>query len=152
MLILADGTQLYDSAVICEYLDSLTPEPRLFPASGPEHGMARWQTLRLGALADGIMEAALSIVYEARYRPEDKRFDGWVARQQTKVDTALAHLEAAPPLWTGQPEYGHVALACALGYLDLRQDGRWRAAHPGLVAWLDRFAASVPAFATTKAM
>lgn len=147
VLVLADGTQLYDSAVICEYLDSLKAEPRLFPNGGP----ARWQTLRLGALADGVMEAALAMVYEKRYRPEDKWVASWLERQQNKVDTALAALEAAPPQWAVHADYGHVALACALGYLDLRHGGAWREGHPRLVAWLDSFAAAVPAFAATKA-
>lgn len=68
VLILEDGTQIFDSHVICEYLDSLTPEPRLFPPSGPE----RFRTLTLAALADGILDAALLLVYEKRFRPEDQ--------------------------------------------------------------------------------
>ena len=147
VLILADGTTLYDSAVICEYLDSLNAAPRLFPGSGLE----RWKVLRMGALADGIMEAALAMVYEKRYRSEDKWVQSWLDRQQGKIDAALAHLEADPPLWSAHPDYGHVAIACALGYLDFRLGGTWRADHPRLVAWLNRFAIAVPAFAATKA-
>lgn len=146
VLILDDGKQIYDSAVICEYLDSLRPQPRLFPASGPE----RWQTLTLGALADGVMEAALAIVYEKRYRPQDKWVQTWVDRQNSKIDRTLDMLEAAPPKWGEHPGYGHVALACALGYLDFRHEGRWRSGHPKLVGWLDRFSVEVPAFAATK--
>lgn len=145
VLILEDGTQIYDSAVICEYLDSLAPAPRLFPASGPE----RWKTLTLGALADGMTEAALLLVYEKRFRPEDKWVAGWMDRQQSKIDAALALLDQAPPRWTGTPGYGHITLACALGYLDFRHQGRWRAEHASLVSWLDDFARAVPAFATT---
>lgn len=148
VLILDDGTQIYDSAVICEYLDSLTPAPRLFPTSG----MARWHVLRMGALADGIMEAALAIVYEKRYRPEEKWVASWIERQQGKVDGALAYLEAAPPAFGDTPDYGHIALACALGYLDFRHEGKWRAGHPRLVGWLDRFIITVPAFNATKAV
>lgn len=148
VLILADGTQLFDSHVICEYLDSLAPSPRLFPASGAE----RFNTLTLGALGDGLIEATLMLVYEKRFRPADKWVQAWIDRQQAKIDEALAHLEANPPTWGAghQPDYGHVTIACALGYLDLRLDGQWRAGHPRLVAWLDAFAGAIPAFAATR--
>ena len=134
------------SRVLCEYLDSLSTAPPLLPPAGID----RATVLRGGALADGIMEAALLLVYEQRFRPADRRSDVWAARQQSKIDAALALLEAAPPAWSGNPDYAHVALAAALGYLDFRHEGRWRAAHPRLVAWLDRFAAEVPAFAATS--
>lgn len=147
-LVLANGTHLFDSHVICEYLDSLKPSPKLFPAAGAE----RFNTLTLGALGDGIMEATLMLVYEKRFRPEDKWVETWMDRQQTKIDEALAHLEANPPAWGASPDYGHVTIACALGYLDLRAEGKWRARHPKLVQWLDQFAAAVPAFAATKAV
>lgn len=146
VLILDDGMRIFDSHVICEYLDSLTPEPRLFPASGPE----RFRTLTLGSLADGILDAALLLVYEKRFRPEDKWVESWVQRQQAKIDTAIDLLEKAPPAWGEHPDYGHVTLACALGYLDLRHGGQWRTGHPGLVAWLDKFEAAVPAFAASR--
>ncbi len=145
VLILDDGTQIYDSAVICEYIDSLTPSPCLFPAAGP----ARWKTLTLGALADGMMEAALMLVYEKRFRPEDKWVASWMHRQQAKIDAALALLEQSPPHMPAAPDYGHITLACALGYLDFRHEGRWRAKHGKLVSWLDDFARAVPAFAAT---
>ncbi len=147
-LVLANGTQLFDSHVICEYLDSLKPAPKLFPAAGAE----RFNTLTLGALGDGIMEATLMLVYEKRFRPEDKWVETWMDRQQSKIDEALAHLEKNPPLWGASPDYGHVTIACALGYLDLRLEGKWRATHPKLVKWLEQFAAVVPAFAATKAV
>ncbi len=145
VLVLADGTQLFDSKVICEYLDSLAPMPVLFPATG----LARFTMLTRAALADGIMEAALLQVYERRYRPADKWVPEWLDRQQAKVSLALTTLEVAPPAFGAQPDYGHVALACALGYLDLRFEGTWRATHPALVAWLAEFARVVPAFDET---
>lgn len=145
-LIPPGGPAIYDSHVICEYLDSLKPTPVLFPRSGPE----RWRTLTLGALADGILDAALLLVYEKRFRPEDKHVQGWIDRQQSKIDRALDQLEPAPPAWGAFPDYGHVTLAAALGYLDFRHEGKWRAKHPRLVAWLDRFAAAVPAFEATR--
>ncbi|MGH6814230.1 MAG: glutathione S-transferase family protein [Hyphomicrobiaceae bacterium] len=146
VLVLDDGSRLFDSAVICEYLDTLEPTPRLFPSGGAE----RFKTLTLGALGDGILDAAILLVYEKRFRPEDKWVTTWTDRQQLKIDTALAHLEKNPPVWESHPDYGHIALASALGYLDFRHEGKWRAAQLRLVAWLDRFAATVPAFAETK--
>jgi glutathione S-transferase len=145
-LVLPSGQALFDSHVICEYLDSEGSGPVLFPRSGPE----RWRTLTLGALADGILDAALLLVYEKRFRPEEKHVQAWIDRQQAKIDGALDELEKAPPRWTVAPDYGHITLAAALGYLDFRHEGRWRAKHPKLVAWLDGFAAAVPAFAATK--
>ena len=70
-------------------------------------------------------------------------------RQQAKIDGAVAHLEAAPPAFDGQPDYGTLTIACALGYLDFRHEGEWRANAPKMVAWLDRFAEAVPAFGET---
>jgi glutathione S-transferase len=145
-LITDAGEAVYDSHVICEYLDSLAPSPLLFPKSGPE----RIRTLTLGSLADGILEAALLLVYEGRFRPENMKVQGWVDRQQAKVDRGLAYLEAAPPAWTGSPDYGHITTAVALGYLDFRHGGKWRAGHPKLIKWLDQFAAAVPSFEKTR--
>ena len=132
--------------VICEYLDSLTPSPVLFPKSGPE----RWKTLTLAALADGILDAALLLVYEKRFRPEDKWHEPWTDRQRTKIDRSLDLLEPNPPAWGASPDYGHLTLAAALGYLDFRHEGKWRAGHPNLVAWLDKFAKAVPSFEETR--
>ncbi len=144
-LIRDDGTVLQDSHVICEFLDAQVASPVLFPGEGD----ARWRALALASLADGIMDAAILIMAERRHRPEDKRVATWVERQQKKIDQALDELEAKPPEWSGHPDYGHLTLACALGYLDFRLEGKWRAGHPKLVAWLDGFAAAVPAFTET---
>jgi glutathione S-transferase len=145
--LLVDGdTAIFDSHVICEYLDSLAPTPVLFPKGGVE----RIRTLTLGSLCDGILDAALLLVYEKRFRPEEKWHAPWQERQQGKIDRAVDTLEKAPPAWGASPDYGHVTLACALGYLDFRHEGKWRAGHPKLVAWLDEFAAAVPAFEATR--
>jgi glutathione S-transferase len=144
--LLVDGTSVFDSNVICEYLDGMSPSPLLFPVSRPQ----RIKTLTLGALADGVLDAALLLVYEKRFRPAEKWHAPWQERQQGKIDRALDLLEKAPPAWSGHPDYGHVTLACALGYLDFRHEGKWRGGHPGLVAWLDRFAQAVPAFEQTR--
>jgi glutathione S-transferase len=145
-LVVDGDTAIFDSHVICEYLDSLAPTPVLFPKGGAE----RIRTLTLGSLCDGILDAALLLVYEKRFRPEAIWHAPWQERQQGKIDRAVDHLEKAPPAWRGSPDYGHVTLACALGYLDFRHEGKWRAGHPKLVAWLDEFAAAVPAFEATR--
>lgn len=145
VLITDSGTSIYDSPVICEYLDAQVAAPVLFPGEGDK----RWQTLTLGALGDGIIDAAILLVYEGRHRPAEMRVESWCQMQQAKIDRALAHLEAAPPAMAGTPSYGDLTLACALSYLDFRHEGKWRAAHPKMVAWLDAFDAAVPAFKET---
>ncbi len=141
------GAEYYDSRVIVEYLDQRAGGGKIIPADGK----ARLAALRLQALADGICDASLLQVYEGRYRPAEKQVQSWVDMQAGKVDRGLAVLEAAPPKLAAIPDVGQIALACALGYRDLRFKGEWRAKHPHLVAWLDQFAAKVPAFADTKA-
>jgi len=145
-LVIDGDTAIFDSHVICEYFDTLAPAPVLFPKGGVE----RIRTLTLAALADGILDAAVLMIYEKRFRPEEKWHAPWQERQQRKVDQAVGFLERKPPVWKGAPDYGHLTLACALGYLDFRHEGRWRTGHPGLVAWLDEFAKAVPAFEATR--
>ncbi|WP_186387247.1 MULTISPECIES: glutathione S-transferase family protein [unclassified Stappia] len=147
-LVREDGKVLFDSRVILDYLDHLAGGGRIIPT-----GEARFDVLCLAALADGLMDAALLQVYEARFRPEERRHADWLAYQGEKVTRALAVLEANPPaaLAAGAtPDVGQIGVACALGYLDLRFGGAWRADHPKLVAWLDAFEAAVPAFAETR--
>ena len=144
-LILDDGTTLFDSRVIVAYLDAVAGGDRLIPG-----GIApRFAALRLEALADGLADAALLQVYEGRWRPSDRQDAAWVEYQAGKVERALAALEAAPP--EGPITVGSIALACALGYLDLRFAGRWREGHPALTTWLDGFSAEVPSFDATRA-
>jgi glutathione S-transferase len=144
-LVIDGDAAIFDSHAICEYLDSLAPAPVLFPKGGVE----RMRTLTLGSLADGILDAALLLVYEKRFRPEDKWHLPWQERQQGKIDRSLDFLERSPPARSASPDYGHLTLACALGYLDFRHEGKWRGDHPGLVAWLAEFARAVPAFEET---
>lgn len=144
-LVTDQGVTIADSHVICEYLDQIGSGPVLIPKSGD----ARWQTLTLASLGDGLLECALLMVYERRYRPENMVVQSWLDRQTSKINAALAQLEAHPPTWGAAPDYGHLTLACALGYLDFRHAGAWRKGHPKLVAWLDGFAAAVPAFGAT---
>ncbi|WP_029002939.1 glutathione S-transferase N-terminal domain-containing protein [Azorhizobium doebereinerae] len=144
-LLLDDGEVLFDSAVIVAYLDHLGGD-KLIPAE-PK---ARFAALKLEALADGIADAALLQIYEGRYRPEGMQVQSWLDRQAGKVARGLATLEASPPA-DGPVTNGDIALACALGYLDYRFKGEWRATHPRLVAWLEGFGQRVPAFAATVA-
>lgn len=143
-LILEDGRIFFDSRVILEYLDYRAGGNRLVPAE-PD---ARFAVLTQAAQADGLTDAALLLVYENRFREPEKQEPAWITHQAEKVARALACFEAAPP--KGSRDISHIGLACALGYLDLRFDGKWRAEHPQLVAWLDAFSAEVPAFETTR--
>ncbi len=130
----ADGVHLYDSVVICEYLDTLA-HGRLFPREGE----ARWQALRLHALADGVLDAAVLARYETALRPEALRWDAWVGGQLAKIDHALDACEAEPP--EGPLDIGQIGLACALGYLDFRfADRRWREGRQALEAWYESVA------------
>jgi glutathione S-transferase len=145
-----DGFCIYDSPVIVAYLDDLAGGGRVIPLERE----ARFAALTLEALADGIADASLLQVYENRLRQENERSPGWVALQRGKVERALASLEGAPPPAVNSASAAHIgaiALASALGYLDLRFEGAWRAGHPKLAAWLESFAAAVPAYAATKA-
>jgi glutathione S-transferase len=146
VLIFDDGSTLFDSPVLLEWLDTEAGGSKILPASGP----ARFATLRLQALADGLMDAAILVIYEARFRAETERSANWLTHQQGKIDRTLAHLEDNAPPPDADIDAGTISLACALGYLDLRFDGRWRKTAPKLVAWLDAFAARVPAFEATR--
>jgi len=144
-LVLEDGTVLFDSRVILDYLDHRAGGGRIVPSDAG----ARFAALRLQALADGLMDASVLLVYEGRFRPAERHEPKWLDHQSGKIARALAALEAAPPALSTTPDVGQIALACALGYRDFRFEGTWRREHPRLVAWLDRFAARVPAFAAT---
>ena len=145
-LVLEDGTAYYDSRVILEYLDHLAGGGRIIP----RETKARFEALRLQALCDGILDACLLLVYESRFRPPDKQVQLWIDRQNEKVARGMKALEAAPPPLDAVPNVGQITLACLLGYRDLRFGGTWRKDYPRLLAWHDKFAAQVPAFAETK--
>ncbi len=145
VLILDDGTAIYDSRVILECLDELAGGGRILPRGGMERIAAQ----RLHALCDGILDASILLIYEGRWRPKEKHEARWIEHQAGKVSRALAFLEAAPPPFQPMLHVGHITLACALGYQDFRFEGRWRASYPNLVGWLDEFAWKVPAFAET---
>ncbi len=135
-LIREDGPTLYDSRVICRFLDTLAggtfyPEGRL------------WEVLTLEATAEGMIDAALLMAYEWRIRPEEIRYEPWVEGQWSKIDRGLDVIEGR---WMshleGRMDMGHIAVACALGYLDFRHDARgWRNGRPSLAAWYEEFQA-----------
>lgn len=128
VLVLADGTAIYDSRVISRFLDDHF-SLRVYPT-----GAALWPALAREAAIDGIIEAAVSMAYEVRLRPENLRFAPWVDGQWAKVTRVLDMFEAAPP--TDDITMEHIALACALAYLDFRHDARgWRDGRPRLSAW-----------------
>jgi glutathione S-transferase len=144
-LVRDNGRVIYDSRVICRYLDDLSH------AGLYGDGEALWDVLTLEATADGILDAALLMTYEVRLRPEAIRFPEWVEAQWAKIARALdaverdwmAHL--AGPLRTG-----HIGVGCALGYIDFRHGMRnWRAGRPALTAWEAEFSAR-PSMAVTR--
>jgi glutathione S-transferase len=126
------GMDLFDSPVICEYLDNQHKGRKLFPRKGRD----RWVALRLQAMADGLLDAAILARYEGALRPEDKRWPDWSQGQVKKVNGVLAQLEAESKSLKGKLTIGTVAVACALGYLDLRfADLGWRQKCPKLAKW-----------------
>lgn len=136
-LVLADGTSLYDSRVICEYLDSLHDGEKLFPGPGP----ARWQALRRQALADGILEAGILGWYETFLRPDALRWPDWIEGQRAKIHRATEDLEKEAAGFADLVDIGTVSIACALDYLDFRYaDLIWRRKHPDLANWYTKFA------------
>ncbi|MNL52818.1 putative GST-like protein YibF [compost metagenome] len=133
--------------MIVEYLDVIDGRGILVPPGALE----RIGALRQQALADGLLDAALLQVYERRFRPETLQMESWVVNQRSKVERALdAFSVQLPARRDVGPHIGEIALAAALGYLDLRFDGRWRVTHTPLAQWLDDFAQRVPAFERTK--
>ncbi len=144
-LVLEDGRALYDSRVILEFLDARSGGGRIVPA---EPG-ARFEALRQAALADGVLEAALLIVYEARYRPDREPYEPWLEFQRGKVARGLAAMNDAPPA-IDRLTVGGIGLACALEYLDFRRPYLWRTDVPALAGWLALFNAAHPAFANSR--
>lgn len=139
-----DGPTIYDSRVICAFLDDRAGG-RLYK-SGP----GKWDQLTLEATADGLLDAAVLMVYEGRVRPEEKQFDGWVEAQWGKADRALTALDQRwMPHLSGPIEIGQIAVGCALGYLDFRHGARnWRDGRPALAAWYETFSAHPSMIAT----
>ncbi len=139
------GAAIYDSRVICRYLDDLSG------AGFYPQGADLWPILTLEATADGILEAALLMVYEGRLRPEALRYAPWVEGQWQKIARALDAVEArSMGVLTGPLTMAHIAIAVALEYLDFRHADRdWRQERPALSAWAKGFAAR-PAMVETR--
>jgi len=143
-LVLDDGTSLYDSRVICEYLDSLHDGPRLFP-----EGPARWDALRRQSLGDGIMDA-LILWRQERLKSQETQTAPWLTTFARKIEVALAQLDAEAGRLGELPfDIGHAALGSALRYMDVRfEDLDWRADVPRLAAWHAEFEKRPSAIAT----
>jgi glutathione S-transferase len=146
-LVTDDGLHLFDSRVICEYLDTLHAGKKFFPADA-----SRWAVLRQQALGDGLLDAALLVRYEGFLRPDDKRWSDWADGQMKKVRGALAEIEKLSSGFGDRVDIGTVSIACALGYMDFRYaDMGWRKDYPQAAAFADRmfarpsFKSSVPA-------
>jgi glutathione S-transferase len=143
-LVTDDGKPVFDSAVILEYLDHVAGGGRLIPAAWPE----RIETLTLQAMCDGVMDACILIVYEARHRPAALHHEPWLDYQRGKVVRGLASFAKQPPDAT-RFDVGTITGACMLGYLDFRKQVDWRPEFPVLVGWLDQFRARHPEFDAT---
>lgn len=135
-LVLPDGSSLYDSHVICEYLDAQHEGAKLLPAPGP----ARWTALRREALADGMLEAGVQVFYERKNRPEERQWEPWIEGQSAKARLALDALEREASTFGDGVDLGLVAIAVGIGWLELRDViGDVRTGRPALFAWYDRF-------------
>jgi glutathione S-transferase len=127
------GELLYDSSVICEYLDSLHSGAPLIPFHA-----ARWDAIRLQSLCDGILDAAVLCRYEMAVRPEQYRWNDWVQGQFTKIRNGLDALATESPAWGERFGIGQIGAACVCGYLDFRfADEKWRAPRPQLAKWYE---------------
>ena len=139
-LVTDDGSTLFDSPVICEYLDSIGDAPKLFPPAGP----ARWKALRQQALADGILDASQPRRREVALPQDDGRKE-YIALQMGKVARALDAFEAEADSLGALTTIGEITLGCALGYLDFRfAHEPWRPGHPKLEAWYAKVVAMPP--------
>lgn len=138
VLILDDGTHLYDSRVIVEYIDLVSPVSRLIPEPARQRiAVKKWE-----ALADGVCDASSAIVIERR-RPANLQSDEWIARQRRKIDEGTAELarELGERAWCHGEGYSlaDIATGAALGYLDLRfAELDWRDLYPNLARLADK--------------
>lgn len=132
VLVLDDGEALYDSSVICEYLDALAGGSRIIPAPGPD----RWEMLTRHALAQGMTEAAVLIRYETFYRPEQHRWPEYIDDQWNRIETGLDWIESNAKVLEGPFNMAHIAIGCLLFYLDFRwPDADWREGRSRLTTW-----------------
>ena len=148
-LLLDDGTALYDSRVIAEFLDGKSPISRLIPDDLRDRVAVR----RLEALADGVLDAGLLVRYES-LRAENERSQAWTDKQLARMKRGMAQMasEVAERPWCHGERYSlaDIALGCCLGWLDFRKPGGvdWLAEYPGLAKHYEKLKAR-PAFADT---
>ena len=142
--LIVDDNAIFDSRVIVDYLHHNAANSPLIPADNA----ARTKILTRSALMDGILDAAILVVYESRMRPEDKYVDSFVEYQRGKIIRSLAMLEAETPVYSkgAAPDIADITLACAIDYLDFRKQVNWRDHAPSLERWITEFAASVPSY------
>jgi len=148
-LVLDDNSVIYDSPVICEYLDELG-QGKFFPRAGLfREAQGRWRALTLQALGDGLADAVVRRNQELRL-PEERRSNEVVQRQTAAIEAAFGVADRASAKFPAVPTIGEIAIACAIGYLDLRvpHDG-WRDRHPQLASWLETFS-KYPSMQATK--
>lgn len=144
-LVTDDGLAVYDSRAIMNFIDR-----QARGALYPRNAAKRTEVDVLEATADGVCDCLLAIVYERRFRPEEKIHQPWIDRQWQKVERALDHLEANMPRLGKKPNAGHFALAAMLRYIELRFAGKWQRGRPKLKRYLARFEAVFPDFAQFK--
>ncbi len=135
-LVTDDGEAIFDSRLICEYLDCQHSGPRMIPAEGA----ARWRIQRIHAMCDGILDAAVLCRYETFLRPEEKRWSGWIDGQMGKIARGLKQLNDDLADLGDTVNMATIAAACVYGYLDFRfPDYDWRAEHADAAAWYAGF-------------
>lgn len=136
-LVLDDGSTLYDSPVICEYLGTLAEGPSLVPASGPD----RWRVLRQQALCDGILDAGILHFYEKAHRPNNLWWNPWLDGQREKATQGLDALESEVETFGATVDLAQICAGVTLGWLEFRDVfGELRSSRPKLFQWYDRFA------------
>ena len=142
-----EGVTLYDSRVIVEYFDAKAGGGKIIPASGT----SRFETLTRAALMEGILDAAILIVYEGRMRPPEKFVDSFVNYQRAKIQRSLNKIALLPLKYQNgaTPDVAEITLACVLDYLDFRQILNWRDHAADLEPWLESFAIMVPGYEET---
>lgn len=140
-----DGTVVYDSRAIMQYLDRKSGK-MLYPRNAAK----RTETEVFEALCDGATDCLLAMIYEIRFRPEEKVHQPWLDRQWSKVERALDHLNGNLPRTTKKLNGGHFALAALIGYLDLRFEGRWERGRPKLKNWPAKFEKFFPDYQQFK--
>ena len=143
--LVANDMVIFDSRVILEYLDSEAGGGKIIPKSNDE----RFKVLSLAALADGIIDAAILIVYEARLRPAGMQVESFIEYQREKIIRGLESLSLEKYMNGAMPNIAEIGIACALDYLDFRKQLEWRDYAPNLNVWLKDFSLAVPGYEET---